>query len=294
MQERSHAFAMKSQIWLLDPRPNLPSIVAAVKHGFALSEASRTPVMLSCASAPATSTAASPPRPTSARSFTLAEAMADAGARRQPHRAAAGELRARAREDRRALAGGGALHRGAQAQRVLRRRAGFRPRHRRPGRPLQHRAARARAARPGRRLRPLADPALRDERDLSGGRERGAALLRRQARGADGRGRPAELPRAEPGDHPAPGQRERGAARQGLPAARPASTRGAWCATACAPFSSATAGWRQRRRRHAGDADDRERRCRSRRRAIDPRRRRPRAARPVSAPAAPSGRSSAP
>ncbi|MDZ7810798.1 MAG: hypothetical protein U5L11_12690 [Arhodomonas sp.] len=27
MQERSHAFAMKSQMWLLDPRPNLPSIV---------------------------------------------------------------------------------------------------------------------------------------------------------------------------------------------------------------------------------------------------------------------------
>ncbi|HEX9718192.1 MAG TPA: indolepyruvate ferredoxin oxidoreductase subunit alpha [Ramlibacter sp.] len=46
MQERSHAFAMKSQIWLLDPRPNLPSIVGAVKHGFALSEASNTPVML--------------------------------------------------------------------------------------------------------------------------------------------------------------------------------------------------------------------------------------------------------
>src|SRR3990170_1264959 len=46
MQERSHAFAMKSQIWLLDPRPNLPSIVASVKAGFELSEASRTPVML--------------------------------------------------------------------------------------------------------------------------------------------------------------------------------------------------------------------------------------------------------
>ncbi len=46
MQERSHAFAMKSQIWLLDPRPNLPAMVAAVKHGFALSEASHTPVML--------------------------------------------------------------------------------------------------------------------------------------------------------------------------------------------------------------------------------------------------------
>ena len=46
MQERSHAFAMKSQIWLLDPRPNLPSIVQAVKDGFDLSEASHTPVML--------------------------------------------------------------------------------------------------------------------------------------------------------------------------------------------------------------------------------------------------------
>jgi indolepyruvate ferredoxin oxidoreductase alpha subunit len=46
MQERTHAFAMKSQIWLLDPRPNLPAMVAAVKNGFALSEASHTPVML--------------------------------------------------------------------------------------------------------------------------------------------------------------------------------------------------------------------------------------------------------
>jgi indolepyruvate ferredoxin oxidoreductase, alpha subunit len=46
MQERSHAFAMKSQMWLLDPRPNLPTIVAMVEHGFALSEASSTPVML--------------------------------------------------------------------------------------------------------------------------------------------------------------------------------------------------------------------------------------------------------
>src|SRR6201986_345613 len=46
MQERSHPYAMKSQIWLLDPRPNLPSIVKAVESGFALSEASNTPVML--------------------------------------------------------------------------------------------------------------------------------------------------------------------------------------------------------------------------------------------------------
>ena len=46
MQERSHAFAMKSQVWMLDPRPNLPSIVKAVGDGFALSEASNSPVML--------------------------------------------------------------------------------------------------------------------------------------------------------------------------------------------------------------------------------------------------------
>lgn len=46
MQERSHAYATKSQIWLLDPRPNLPSIVKAVEDAFELSEVSNTPVML--------------------------------------------------------------------------------------------------------------------------------------------------------------------------------------------------------------------------------------------------------
>ncbi|MGQ0663826.1 MAG: thiamine pyrophosphate-dependent enzyme [Pseudomonadota bacterium] len=46
VQERSHAAAMKSQIWLLDPRPNLPTIVAMVETGFELSEASNTPVMM--------------------------------------------------------------------------------------------------------------------------------------------------------------------------------------------------------------------------------------------------------
>lgn len=46
MQERTYAFAMKSQMWLLDPRPDLPTMVKMVKHGFALSEASNTPIML--------------------------------------------------------------------------------------------------------------------------------------------------------------------------------------------------------------------------------------------------------
>ncbi len=46
MQERSHAFAMKSQMWLLDPRGNLTAIVKAVEAGFELSEVSNTPVLL--------------------------------------------------------------------------------------------------------------------------------------------------------------------------------------------------------------------------------------------------------
>jgi len=46
MQERTHAFAMKSQMWLLDPRPDLPRIVELVERGFELSETSHSPVML--------------------------------------------------------------------------------------------------------------------------------------------------------------------------------------------------------------------------------------------------------
>ena len=45
-QERSHAFALKSLMWLLDPRPNLETIVRMVEQGFELSEASSTPVMM--------------------------------------------------------------------------------------------------------------------------------------------------------------------------------------------------------------------------------------------------------
>jgi indolepyruvate ferredoxin oxidoreductase alpha subunit len=46
MQERTHAFAMKSQMWLLDPRPDTQKIVDMVERAFELSEASNTPVML--------------------------------------------------------------------------------------------------------------------------------------------------------------------------------------------------------------------------------------------------------
>ena len=46
IQERSHAFAMKSQMWLLDPRPNLPKVVDLVEQAYDLSEVSNTPVMM--------------------------------------------------------------------------------------------------------------------------------------------------------------------------------------------------------------------------------------------------------
>ena len=46
IQERTHAYAMKSAMWLMDPRPNHPSMVDMIEKGFELSEASNTPVMV--------------------------------------------------------------------------------------------------------------------------------------------------------------------------------------------------------------------------------------------------------
>ena len=46
IQERTHAFAMKSQIWLLDPRPHQPKMVELIEKAFQLSELSQTPVMV--------------------------------------------------------------------------------------------------------------------------------------------------------------------------------------------------------------------------------------------------------
>jgi indolepyruvate ferredoxin oxidoreductase alpha subunit len=46
IQERTHAVALKSSMWLLDPRPELPTIVRMVERGFELSEASNTPVIM--------------------------------------------------------------------------------------------------------------------------------------------------------------------------------------------------------------------------------------------------------
>ena len=46
IQERTQAFAMKSTLLLLDPRPELGVMVRMVEHGFAMSEASNMPAVL--------------------------------------------------------------------------------------------------------------------------------------------------------------------------------------------------------------------------------------------------------
>ena len=142
-----------------------------------------------------------------------------AEARYAAHRAAAGQLRARAGKGAAALAGRGALHRRARSERVLRGRQ-RRCRRDRAGRPLQLDAARDGTPRPGRCLWPAARAAVRDERRLPADRQRAEALLCRQARGAAGRGRPAELHRAGHCQRAAPGRAGHAADRQGRAAGR--------------------------------------------------------------------------
>ncbi|HMK68573.1 MAG TPA: indolepyruvate ferredoxin oxidoreductase subunit alpha, partial [Stellaceae bacterium] len=46
IQERTHAFAMKSSMWLMDPRPDQARVVELIERAFELSEASSTPVIM--------------------------------------------------------------------------------------------------------------------------------------------------------------------------------------------------------------------------------------------------------
>jgi indolepyruvate ferredoxin oxidoreductase, alpha subunit len=46
IQERTHAFAMKSSMWLMDPRPDHTRFVDLIAEAFDLSEASRAPVIM--------------------------------------------------------------------------------------------------------------------------------------------------------------------------------------------------------------------------------------------------------
>src|SRR3954462_6225666 len=46
IQERTHAYALKSTMLMLDPRPELANMVRMVEAGFALSEASNMPALM--------------------------------------------------------------------------------------------------------------------------------------------------------------------------------------------------------------------------------------------------------
>ena len=133
IQERTHAYALKSSMWLLDPRPDLPTIVRMVEKGFELSEATNTPVMLELRIRACHVTG----------EFAAKDNRKSAYLRPQPHRrarrasttrgcASAGDLRAGEAEGRGAPAGRARLHPRAQAQRVVRRRS-QRHRHHRQG-----------------------------------------------------------------------------------------------------------------------------------------------------------------
>ena len=197
MQERSHAFAMKSQIWLLDPRPNLRTHRARRSRTASSCRRRRTRRSCwRCASAPATCTAASRTKDNQRPTMTLEEALENAAARYRPHRAAARLLPAREGEDREALAGRGGVHQGAQAQR------GFVPGDIGDvgiilqGGMYNGVHARAAAARPRRRLGHQPRSPLRAERHLSAGDDEVVDFCRGKERGADGRGGAARLHRA--------------------------------------------------------------------------------------------------
>ena len=169
MQERSHAFAMKSQIWLLDPRPNLPSIVNAVEEGLRALGGHQH----------AGDAGGAHPRLPRARplhakdnvrpTFTLRDAMEN------PRRDV----------DRIVLPPASYLHEKEKIEKRWPAAVKFieenklneffdgdvdRHRHRDAGRHVQHHAARAGAARACRRVRHAPRAALRDERHLSAGR----------------------------------------------------------------------------------------------------------------------------
>ena len=219
IQERSYAYAMKSSMWLLDPRPDLPTIVRMVEQGFELSEASHAPVMMELRIRACHVTGEFTAKANRRAAYSGKNRIAGPPALRLwPARASAGHLLAGAAQGRGAAAGGAAIHPRAQAQRADRRRP-RRGRHHRARRPHQRRAARARAARPRRSLRREPHSDLRAQRRLSAGAGGGARVLRRQARGAGGRGRLSRLHRAGDQRRAAPRRHPDPRARQGLPAA---------------------------------------------------------------------------
>ena len=180
IQERSYAYAMKSSMWLLDPRPDLPTIVRMVEKGFELSEASHAPVMLELRVRACHVTGEFTAK-TNRASAKSGLNRIDGPPRLQlcAPRASAADLCAGEAEDRRAAARRAGVRARAQAQRVPRRRPEG-ARHHRARRADQHAAARAVAPRPRRRFRQCPHPDLLPQPRLSADPRRAEDVLRRQ------------------------------------------------------------------------------------------------------------------
>ncbi len=218
MQERSHAFAMKSQMWLLDPRPNLESIVddggarfralRGIEHA---GDAGVAHPRLPCV------------RPLSRRRTTVRPRSACAMRSRSPCATRHGSccrppISRTSGEDREALAGRRRLRPRAPLERIHGRRLG-RYRDHLAGRPLQHAPACARALGTRRCLRPHRAAALCPQCHLSADRRGDPWLLRGQARRAHRRRGSARVHRAAPQHGAASSRRADSRDRQGRAAA---------------------------------------------------------------------------
>ena len=239
---------MKSSMWLLDPRPDLPTIVRAVEQGFELSEASNAPVMLELRIRACHVTgefAAKDNR--RRRRLRASTARRPAPLRLWPPRPSAGDLRSGAPQGRGAAAGRAAPSSATTGSTSDPRRT-RRHRHHRHGRPHQRSAARAGTARPRRCVRRHAGAAPGAQRGLSPG-ARGAARASAPASAPcwwsrkaspNTSSRPSTWSCAAPTSRPACSARDR--------CRRRANTLRRYCSTASPPSSP--------RRRPAGvDAD---------------------------------------
>ena len=205
MQERTHAFAMKSQDVAARSAPaSAARSCARCEPASSSPRRATRPSCSCCASAPATSTAASRPKDNRRPAFAAAGGARAPAARLRAHHPAAFDLRAGAREDRAAPAGRAALHRRARHERAARRAT----------RPTSASFCRAGCtttccARSSCSAAPIPSARAASRCTYSTSptrwsRRSGSAILPRQARGARRRGGPARVHRA--GGEPDPAQ----------------------------------------------------------------------------------------
>ena len=218
IQERSYAYALKSSMWLLDPRPDLPTIVRMVEEGFELSEASHAPVMLelrirACHVTGAFTAKNNRRGINSGQNRLAGPPRFDYGRLAHPpvtfsqerlkieERLPAAQKFIRERKLNEVIPGDlddvGIVVMGGLTNSVLRALA---------------------QARSGRSLRRLARADPRSQRRLSAGARGTAQLLHRQTRRAGGRGRLARLHRGQAQRRAAPRRHPDPRTRQGLPA----------------------------------------------------------------------------